>query len=60
MHSLALRFTLVLQFLLMLSSWVPTSLAAESALEITPAELRLRSGPQTWQFNQIAGQWALA
>ena len=59
MHSLALRFTLVLQFLLMLSSWVPTSLAAESALEITPAELRLRSGPQTWQFNQIAGQWAL-
>jgi hypothetical protein len=35
-------------------------LTAQSALEISPTELRLRAGPQTWRFNQSAGHWALA
>ena len=60
MRCLALQFTLLLQLLLVSSSWVPTSLATESALEISPAELRLRAGSQTWRFDRAAGHWALA
>jgi hypothetical protein len=35
-------------------------LAAEIGLDPSSTQARLRAGPQTWWFNQEAGQWSLA
>jgi hypothetical protein len=50
----------LLFLVLLLNLLVPPGLAAESALEISPTELRLQYGPQTWRFDNVAGHWALA
>ena len=46
--------------LMLLLTWASVSLATESALEVSPKELRLQAGPQTWRFDQVEGRWSLA
>ena len=60
MCACSVRIPFLLFLVLLLNLLVPSVLAAESALEISPTELRLQSGPQTWRFDNVAGHWALA
>ena len=46
--------------LMLTLAWGPPSFAIESALQISPNELRLQVGPQTWKFEQVARRWGLA
>ncbi len=36
------------------------AIAARIGLDISSTQIHLRAGPQTWRFNQEAGQWSLA
>src|SRR3974390_1823630 len=59
MRAFCLRVQLLLPLALVAGWFAPSSQAAESALKLLPTELRLRSGPQTWRFDQVAAHWAL-
>jgi len=49
---------------LLLAPWLKLpalpGFATELNLNLSPAELDLRVGAQTWRFDQFAGRWALA
>ena len=51
---------ITLQLALLLKLLPLPGFATEVGLDLSPAQLHLRVGSQTWRFRQFAGRWALA